>query len=426
MKTMLTIEQLVQEVERQAQPGVKQDFLPRTTDMRYVMRPADVVEALEHEIAVAAGNGRKRRNGSVLLDAPDPDAGTERDLGTSLVPVLVWPEREHDAGLRSMPLNDHAHSQLAQHLGIPTTFYWKLAKDHPELLAQNVNALLADQPADEVRMVRTLDGKVRAFVSNTYEPLDNRDFLRAMLPLLNPQAGGTPVEWESAGLTDTQMFVKFTIKNFERTLRVGTVLAMGGLYGNSEVGVGKRKFAPFYKVLSCLNGAWFYRYGNVTTARRHVGARKPAYSDPRTWSITEVVERRRREQADFYDLSAAVRKALQPASLDKLTMPMVNAMRVEVRHPAAAVEVVAQRMGLTQEDQAGVLPYFMDSRYLGSKDWSIWSLSNAITRYSQDVDSYDRATELEKVGGDIIALPQSEWRVIANAEPKPRKGAEVA
>ena len=48
-------------------------------------------------------------------------------------------------------------------------------------------------------------------------------------------------------------------------------------------------------------------------------------------------------------------------------------------------------------------------------DLSQWGLVNAVTRYSQDVDNYDRATELETLGGKIVDLKPTEWQPIAEA-----------
>ncbi len=42
-------------------------------------------------------------------------------------------------------------------------------------------------------------------------------------------------------------------------------------------------------------------------------------------------------------------------------------------------------------------------------------MSNAITRTSQDVDEYDRATELERDGSRVLSLPASTWKAIAKA-----------
>ena len=45
-------------------------------------------------------------------------------------------------------------------------------------------------------------------------------------------------------------------------------------------------------------------------------------------------------------------------------------------------------------------------------DMSLYGLSNAVTRMSQDVDSYDRATELESIGWDIVTMEPTKWKEI--------------
>ena len=48
-------------------------------------------------------------------------------------------------------------------------------------------------------------------------------------------------------------------------------------------------------------------------------------------------------------------------------------------------------------------------------DLSQFGLHNAVTRMSQDVEDYDRASDLERVGGKIIELSATEWKTIAEA-----------
>ena len=40
---------------------------------------------------------------------------------------------------------------------------------------------------------------------------------------------------------------------------------------------------------------------------------------------------------------------------------------------------------------------------------TLYGLSNAVTRYAQDVSSYDRATRLEAMGYDIMTMPRRQW-----------------
>lgn len=44
-----------------------------------------------------------------------------------------------------------------------------------------------------------------------------------------------------------------------------------------------------------------------------------------------------------------------------------------------------------------------------------YGLINAVTHYSQQVADYDRATELEVLGGRLIELRASEWQPLAEA-----------
>src|ERR1700753_346891 len=70
-------------------------------------------------------------------------------------------------------INELAHRQLGQHVGIPAQYYDKLRSEAPLLFASNVNHWLAKAPPEESRMVRTLDGRVRALLSDRYRPLEN-------------------------------------------------------------------------------------------------------------------------------------------------------------------------------------------------------------------------------------------------------------
>jgi hypothetical protein len=61
---------------------------------------------------------------------------------------------------------------------------------------------------------------------------------------------------------------------------------------------------------------------------------------------------------------------------------------------------------------AGVLAHL-----IRGGDLSQWGLVSAVTRFSQDVADYDRATELERIGGRIVELPKADWLRLAAASP---------
>ena len=74
------------------------------------------------------------------------------------------------------------------------------------------------------------------------------------------------------------------------------------------------------------------------------------------------------------------------------------------------VEVLASRHGLTDDERSGVLRSLIEGGELSG-----YGLVNAVTHFSQQVDDYDRATELEALGGRLIELPAGEWRALAEA-----------
>ena len=55
----------------------------------------------------------------------------------------------------------------------------------------------------------------------------------------------------------------------------------------------------------------------------------------------------------------------------------------------------------------------VDSRIVDTV--SGYGVVNAVTHYSQEVEDYDRATELEALGGKLIELGAGEWQEIAEA-----------
>ena len=76
--------------------------------------------------------------------------------------------------------------------------------------------------------------------------------------------------------------------------------------------------------------------------------------------------------------------------------------------PIETVRVLQQRLALTDGQRDSILTHLLQSN-----DLSRWGLANAVTRASQDLTDYDRATELEQAGGKIVELGDREWRSIS-------------
>jgi hypothetical protein len=78
--------------------------------------------------------------------------------------------------------------------------------------------------------------------------------------------------------------------------------------------------------------------------------------------------------------------------------------------PSKVVEVVAKRYLWNDDEKESVMTHLIKGG-----DLSQYGLLNAVTRASQDVADYDRATDFERFGGEIMELPKTDWSAIAAA-----------
>ena len=68
----------------------------------------------------------------------------------------------------------------------------------------------------------------------------------------------------------------------------------------------------------------------------------------------------------------------------------------------------------SEDEGAGIYQHLIEGN-----DLSLYGLSNAVTRQSQDVADYDRATELEGKGYEILTMPPHMFNRINQPERVP-------
>lgn len=127
-------------------------------------------------------------------------------------------------GQGNTPLNALAHRQLGDWAKVPAAYYDRLQAEAPALLATNINHWLAG--SQDKRMVRTLDGNVRAWLSDSYRPLENHDLAEAVLPALL----GMDLEIISSEITERRLYIKAVDKRINRDIPTGkTAWATGAM-----------------------------------------------------------------------------------------------------------------------------------------------------------------------------------------------------
>jgi hypothetical protein len=335
-------------------------------------------------------------------------AGTENmEMLPSQQPSLIL------GGTLRLGLKPIAHAQIAGHLAIPKPYYDRMLAEAPALLADNVNTWFKRNPTK--RMVRTLDGSARAFLSNGFRPLDNVDLLEATLPRIVDLG----VEVLSCEVTDSKLYLKVVDSRIRRDLPTGAALGAGHqrfdtvspalVISNSEVGAG---------ALSVLTSVWTGGCTNLmviserSTRKYHVGARVDIGDE--VYAMLSDQTRAVTDEALWRQLGDVVAGAFDVARFDaqvaKIAATAENGIEAD---PIKVVEVTAKKYGLNDGERSSVLQHLIRGGSLTQ-----YGLHAAITRTAEDLADYDRASQFEQLGGKIIELPRAEWRALATAAPE--------
>ena len=285
-----------------------------------------------------------------------------------------------------------AHQQIAARLNIPYRYYQKMQTEQPALLDANVNTWLHEAP--EKRMLRILDGRVRAVLSDRYRRLDNLELCAVVLPIIKQMTGA---KIESCEVTERRMYIKVINKRLKTEIAVGDVVQAGFVIANSEVGLGSLRVEPLVFRLVCKNGLICKDFSQ---RKYHVG-RQVNESEDAAYQLYSEETLRQDDKSFFMKVGDIVKAAVDETKFQLTVRRMQETMHIPLEHdPVQEVELLADKFQLTKAERGDVLrQLFME------KDITRYGLMNAVTAASQLCKDYDRATELERIGGEILALP---------------------
>lgn len=287
-------------------------------------------------------------------------------------------------------VNDNAHRQIGTALKIPAAYYDRMQKDLPDLLAHNVNAWFDANP--QAKMIRTLDGNARAFLSDRYRRIDNYEIAQTVLPIL----GDLPdAHIESCEVTENRMYIKCVNPRLQSDVVPGDTVQAGIMITNSEVGLGGVTVVPLLFRLVCTNGMVV---NDAAARRRHIGRANDIGENFQIFTDETIIAD---DKAFMLKIRDTVRAAVDEARFGQVVNMMRQAKGVKLDTPDIPkfVELTATEFGLSQNEGRGVLDHL-----IRDADLSLYGLANAVTRYSQDVESYDRATDLESTGYSILGM----------------------
>ncbi len=340
-------------------------------------------------------------------------AEAKRDFIVPSNKMLMTADTRLEFGDISVKPNDLAHAQIASAVDIPKKYYDRMRAEAPELLSNNVNLWFKKNPVN--RMVRCLDDTNRALLSEKFRPLENEDLAQATLPILMEKE----LDIMSCEITDRRLYIKAVDKSLNRELMkhggelhdgkhviVHDVLYPAITISNSEVGEGAVSIlAGVYKG-GCSNLATF---GERSMRKYHVGS-KHELGNENIYAMLSDETRRITDAAIWAQVRDVVKNAFERAAFESLVDTIEETRKQPIEDVVRVVELSSKRFGFNEAEGKNVLKHLIEGG-----DLSRFGLFNAVTRASQDVEDYDRATELERVGGQIVELKRTEWSELAMA-----------
>lgn len=297
-------------------------------------------------------------------------------LATKAEPIILSPSRIF-------------HEQAAERTGIPMRYYERMMQEEPELLATNVNRWLHKKPRGA--MVRGLGDSARALLSDSYRPLDNIDVAEHLLPTL----AGKGLEIKSAEITEKRLYIQAVSPRLTGEVKKGDAVQAGVIISNSEVGFGSLRMEHLVYRLACTNGAIM----GESIRKAHIGTKAAPVAEAQTFIRAET--QRLMDAAFWAQMRDGMDAMLTKEALEKLIAQMQGATKIELPNVEEAVEIVQKRYSLFDSERGSVLEHLARDG-----DLTLYGLANAITRTAQDAKNYDRAVELEQIGGEAFLLPR--------------------
>ena len=350
---------------------------------------------LELEPLITELERQKANSKDIIVDSGKLFAEAHRELPDTDFDLILDIQSDDEERDEFYPLTEFAHTQLAEKTGIPVKYYNRMREaQRYDLVAENVNAWIHEK---ERRLLRILDNKVRAILSDRYRPLDNYDMIFCALEEFKQH----DIKFHRCDLTETYMYIKVFQPAEIRKIQNehGEVSVIPGLVlSNSEVGAGSTKVEPALLNPSCKNvfiaGAQFRAV--------HLGSRREAgdiWADDTLKLKDEVLWREVRDT-----IKAAFDTERFAEAVEKLSKTAEN----EIESPTIAVDTVAARYHISEEKKKNLLDYF------AKEPITQFGLSNAITRMAQDEDKAENQVELEHAGYDLAILKPRVFNKLTN------------
>jgi len=295
-------------------------------------------------------------------------------------------------------------AQLAESMRFPLDF-WSRVETNPknrEELAHFATHLLHTDP--QKRMVRTLDGRVRAVLSNSYKTLDNFDLFMVSVEELEKVKAEI---WE-ARLSDDEFRIYAVAPGITGEVkedRPGYKWEAGDRHvaaisiGNSETGKGKLKVRPATLRYVC----WNLNVWDEGLTKIHLGRK----IEEEGWMSDDT--KKADDNLTWRKVRDIIRTAFDPAKFEEVIAKLNGAKKEEVTDPVKAVEAVVELAELPKSAIDRIR-----EKFIKDKDFTRYGLVQAVTYQVHGENlSDDDKNMYEDAGAKVLATPME--KILAGA-----------
>jgi hypothetical protein len=203
------------------------------------------------------------------------------------------------------------------------------------------------------------------------------------------------------------MYIKAVNPRLQTDVVPGDTVQAGVVISNSETGQGAVSVQPLIYRLICTNGMVV---NDAATRRNHIG--RANQSDNENYQLYSDETLIADDRAFLMKIQDTVRAAADEAIFGKVVdiMRAAKGANMNTTDIPAIVKLASRDFGLTDSEGEGVLNHFIND-----KDYTLYGLANAVTRQSQDLEDYDRASALEGIGYTMLTMEPRNWRRLNNS-----------
>ncbi len=294
-------------------------------------------------------------------------------------------------------LHRNAVSQICTYTGLPIKYADTLTASgehrqrRMEMLTGHLNQWM-EMHQGEKRLVRSLGGEARAFLSDKYKRIDSiavvDTFSNAMKDI-----GARPYADRASGLgayaTDLRWSISGVLPQVYRTTR--DAVAVGVQLRNSDYGRGRLELSLYLIRLFCLNGCT----ANDVMKKTHIGSR-----------LDENIEYSQRTyELDTLASTSALKDAIADVMGEKKVHALVDGIsRLEAQQVDWAKAKATLRKKLLKGEMEAVEAAFEGDDVVNLPAGSSpWRVSNALSWVAKSDDvAPERKLDLERYAGEVL------------------------